>query len=92
MTGQEEDGAMSWPDMVNGSYEALAGVFVLNHCRVLLRHKSWREHRVDDILRDVGDVEPLLLSASRSVVEFLWRDIGGVGERALDSVDVAVQE
>lgn len=26
---------MSWPDIINGSFEALAGLMVLNHCRVL---------------------------------------------------------
>lgn len=29
-----------WPDFINGLYESLAGLFVLNHCRVLLKHKQ----------------------------------------------------
>jgi len=31
---------MSWADVVNGSYELLAGLFVLNHCRVVMKDKS----------------------------------------------------
>ena len=31
---------MSIPDAINGSFEALGGVFVLNHCRVLLRDRA----------------------------------------------------
>jgi hypothetical protein len=30
------------PDFINGSFELLAGVFVLNHCRVLHAHKQAR--------------------------------------------------
>jgi hypothetical protein len=29
-------------DFINGMFEALAGLFVLNHCRVLYAHKSTR--------------------------------------------------
>lgn len=29
-------------DLINGSFELLAGVFVLNHCRVLMQHKEAR--------------------------------------------------
>ena len=28
------------PDLVNGLFEALAGLFVINHCRVLLRDRA----------------------------------------------------
>lgn len=28
------------PDLINGLFEALAGLFVLNHCRVLLRDRA----------------------------------------------------
>ena len=28
------------PDLLNGLFEALAGLFVLNHCRVLLRDRA----------------------------------------------------
>lgn len=30
------------PDFINGSFELLAGFFVLNHCRVLHAHKQAR--------------------------------------------------
>lgn len=33
---------MSIHDFINGSYEALAGIFVFNHCRVVLKDKSVR--------------------------------------------------
>ena len=33
---------MGWPDIVNGTFEALAGLMVLNHCRVLYRDKLVR--------------------------------------------------
>lgn len=29
-------------DLINGIFEALAGLFVLNHCRVLAQHKETR--------------------------------------------------
>ncbi|HQS59946.1 MAG: hypothetical protein B7Y56_03320 [Gallionellales bacterium 35-53-114] len=29
-------------DLINGSFELLAGLFVLNHCRVLYAHKEAR--------------------------------------------------
>lgn len=29
-------------DLINGIFEALAGLFVLNHCRVLYAHKETR--------------------------------------------------
>lgn len=28
------------PDLINGAFELLGGVFVANHCRVLLKHKA----------------------------------------------------
>jgi len=28
------------PDLINGLFEAFAGLFVLNHCRVLLRDRA----------------------------------------------------
>ena len=31
---------MSWADYVNGSYELLAGLFILNNCRVVYKDKS----------------------------------------------------
>lgn len=31
-----------WPDLINGSFEALAGAMVLNHCRVLYAEKMVR--------------------------------------------------
>ena len=31
---------MEWPDVVNGTYELLGGLFVLNHCRAVLRDKT----------------------------------------------------
>ena len=31
---------MQIPDLINGSFEFLGGFFVLNHCRVLYKHKS----------------------------------------------------
>lgn len=33
---------MAWPDVINGLFEALAGLMVLNHCRVLRQHKEVR--------------------------------------------------
>lgn len=30
------------PDLINGLFEALAGLFILNHCRVLFAHKQAR--------------------------------------------------
>lgn len=33
---------MTWPDVVNGGFELLAGLFVLNHCRVLHRDQMVR--------------------------------------------------
>lgn len=30
------------PDIINGLFEALAGLFILNHCRVLYRDKMCR--------------------------------------------------
>ena len=33
---------MPWPDLINGTLEALAGLFVLNHCRVLSQHREAR--------------------------------------------------
>jgi hypothetical protein len=30
------------PDFINGLFEAFAGLFVLNHCRVLYAHKQVR--------------------------------------------------
>lgn len=30
----------SWPDIINGTFEALAGLMVLNHCRVLLQDRA----------------------------------------------------
>lgn len=30
------------PDIVNGLFEALGSLFILNHCRVLFRHKQVR--------------------------------------------------
>jgi hypothetical protein len=33
---------MPWPDLINGAFEALAGLFVLNHCRALHRDKMVR--------------------------------------------------
>lgn len=33
---------MITPDLINGLFEALAGLFVLNHCRVLHLHKQAR--------------------------------------------------
>ena len=32
----------AWPDLINGSFEALAGLMVLNHCRVLHAEKMVR--------------------------------------------------
>lgn len=32
--------ASTWPDIINGTFEALASVMVLNHCRVLLRDQA----------------------------------------------------
>jgi len=31
-----------YPDLINGGFEALAGFFVLNHCRVLYAQKAVR--------------------------------------------------
>ncbi len=31
-----------WPDLINGLFEGLAGLMVLNHCRVLYADKSSR--------------------------------------------------
>jgi hypothetical protein len=31
---------MQMPDMINGCFELLAGVMILNHCRVLIKDKS----------------------------------------------------
>ena len=31
---------MTYPDFINGSFETLAGFFVLNHCRKLLKDKQ----------------------------------------------------
>lgn len=31
---------MDWPDIINGTFEILAGLFVLNHCRAVLRDKA----------------------------------------------------
>lgn len=31
---------MVWADLVNGTFEAAGGLFVLNHCRVLYRDKQ----------------------------------------------------
>lgn len=31
---------MQVPDLINASFELLAGVMILNHCRVLMRDKS----------------------------------------------------
>lgn len=33
---------MIWPDIVNGIFEFLAGFFILNHCRKLLKDKMVR--------------------------------------------------
>lgn len=33
---------MKIPDFINGCFEAFASLFILNHCRVLLRHKQVR--------------------------------------------------
>lgn len=33
---------MMWPDFINGTFEALAGLMILNHCRVLYRDKLVR--------------------------------------------------
>lgn len=33
---------MFWPDLINGAFEALAGLAVLNHCRALHRDKQVR--------------------------------------------------
>ncbi|MDA8095298.1 MAG: hypothetical protein M0T84_15600 [Betaproteobacteria bacterium] len=30
------------PDLINGAFESLAGLMVLNHCRVLYAHKETR--------------------------------------------------
>lgn len=30
------------PDLINAAFEALAGLFILNHCRVLIRDKMVR--------------------------------------------------
>lgn len=30
----------TWPDLINGTFEALAGLMVLNHCRVLLKDRA----------------------------------------------------
>lgn len=31
---------MTWADITNGAYEAIGGLMVLNHCRVLMRDKA----------------------------------------------------
>lgn len=31
---------MTFPDLINGLFESVGGIFVLNHCRVLARDKS----------------------------------------------------
>ncbi len=33
---------MAWPDLVNGLFEALAGVAVLNNCRTLYQDKIYK--------------------------------------------------
>ena len=33
---------MMLPDLINGLFESLAGLMVLNHCRVLYEHKETR--------------------------------------------------
>lgn len=30
----------AWPDIINGTFEALASLMVLNHCRVLLKDRT----------------------------------------------------
>lgn len=30
----------TWPDLINGTFEALAGLMVLNHCRVLMKDRA----------------------------------------------------
>lgn len=30
----------TWPDLINGTFEALAGLMVLNHCRVLAKDRA----------------------------------------------------
>lgn len=31
---------MPWPDLINGTYEVLGGLLVLNHCRAVLRDRA----------------------------------------------------
>lgn len=31
---------MNLPDLINAAFEALGGLFILNHCRVLYQHKA----------------------------------------------------
>ncbi len=59
------------PDKVNGAFELLGGLFILNHCRVVFRDKAVAGVSVLSTIFFAlwGSMEYLLLPASEPVVE-----------------------